>query len=495
MSDKQSAINPNINIEKHKMMSNIVVKVGQPGMSSRGFPYNDEYASMIIIQGDPRLLAIQDEGGFTVLHQALRNGAPDELLHSMIDLAFTTLRKDNFENNCLGICDEDGDSALHTAISNEASCQTIQFLLDAFPPALFTANCRELSPLHLAIEHGRHDIISVILDHPVSTGCIDTLLGMKDTSGLGPLYVLWNLFEELGGSHLHFQETYESDAASEILQSIEMFLEAASDNEYSKKDTEFINVSETTFNRYCLLRSCISLGENLVPVEYVIYLITVHPHTLKLRDADGKLPLHHAAAKKITLDISSDPMTLVHTTHGVARKLRNRYYPSSSNKNYNEIQKDALFVTCSQSQPRYVMELLATGYPQAISNRDKDGNLPLHLAIRADIGWGSTVQQLIHKAPYTIKELEPITNLPPCLFAASCCRSSDDNTNIMSSDPKMLSLIYQLLRNTPELVEPTTSRLKKNNKKSKCRKRRYHYSDMMDECNVSKRKKLGIYKR
>ena len=134
-----------------------------------------------VARSNPRAISIQDYEGHTPLNKALRCGATDQLLEFLIDLA---IQETEAQDCCINKFDVDGNLPLHTAMY-EGSCQIVKLLLDIFPQGILSLNHYHQSPLHLASEFERFDLIRVFLESHacLSIDCLDTLLRIEDHRG------------------------------------------------------------------------------------------------------------------------------------------------------------------------------------------------------------------------------------------------------------------------------------------------------------------------
>jgi len=144
---------------------------------------------LAISRANPLALDLQDDDGDTPIHLALRYGATDNILQTLIDLAYNQTRhlliaNDDMDDDEEGIVFakadyEDGDLPLHVAISHYASIDTIQLLVDAYPQAMFAMNHLQQTPLMIACVCGRYDVVNeVILESDIVSGSISDLLEM-----------------------------------------------------------------------------------------------------------------------------------------------------------------------------------------------------------------------------------------------------------------------------------------------------------------------------
>ncbi len=379
---------------------------------------------------NPRALSIQDNEGDTPLNKALRCGAPDHLLEFLINLAF---EDDDLFESFVNKFDVDGNYPIHTAILCNGSCQIFKLLLDIFPQGILSLNNYYQSPLHLASESGRFDLIRTFLHSHccLSIDCIDTLLRIADNRGRVPLYILW--------------EKVEAAKQSDALLAMHMLLGAFFSPPSQQRDLSIINARQANQ----LLRVAISLGDIVVPQGYMNHLITTYPILQMANLRDGRLPLHDAAfklseqmqSKRSELlyqyDAESDTEEMLDATSSGSHILFAKEYQQKSHTKYHKEQAFPDIELLS------VTTLLAMQYPEATSIADNDGRLPCHLAIMNCAPWGSSLKILFTSTPKPIRAIEPSTGLSPFALAASR-KQMDSKVQI--------NLIYNLLRGAPDLV-------------------------------------------
>jgi len=97
-----------------------------------------------------------------------------------------------------------------------------------------------------------------------------------------------------------------------------------------------------------------------------------------------------------------------------------------------------------------VLEELIRACPQAAEVRDKDGRLPLYLAI--ETGKEIGIQLIFESYPTALMTRDGMTRLSPCMYAA--CRKGDTGKEKDGGRESLASLtaIYKLLRLRPEQI-------------------------------------------
>ena len=92
-----------------------------------------------------------------------------------------------------------------------------------------------------------------------------------------------------------------------------------------------------------------------------------------------------------------------------------------------------------QHTPEYCSEVIKR-FPQSVHLRNKNNRLPIHVALEKGMGWSLELAYLLNASQEYLKEVDPVTNLPPFVLAGMG-ESCD------------LRTIYDLLRKHPEHVE------------------------------------------
>mmetsp|Transcript_26271 Transcript_26271/g.30517 ORF Transcript_26271/g.30517 Transcript_26271/m.30517 type:complete len:565 (+) Transcript_26271:225-1919(+) len=415
----------------------------------------------IIAEANPQALMMQDEEGDTPLHSAFRYGGSNEIITIFIELGFNHLdlcAGTYEEEDCFfSICNDEGDSPLHTALSHEASGKSAQLLLDAFPQGILTVNSRFQTPLHVAAEYGRYDIIEVMLRSHASLDSLDSLLNMEDNVGLTPIFILW---EQACNIHKNVHESLEPSL--EIFECIAAILKTCQ----SCIDIAYQKILESPHElAYQLLIISICLGSKVVPSGYISYLIKTHPNILRHRDIQGRLPLHLAAMKpedfNIDIKESSIDTSSFDWLHAYANEHENGnessldvLLNSSSSSSMKEIEATNFYAADSNQEHSVlstqahrcdepILSIILDNYSSAAYVGDLSGKLPLHLALEAGMKW-KDVEKLLKAYHQAIRYQDPASALYPFMLAATF------NSNESNDDS--LNTIFKLLQSCPDLI-------------------------------------------
>lgn len=387
----------------------------------------DKVTKMIAF-ANPEAIATQDEEGDTPLHSAFRYGASNKIINLLIELTYSHFQ--DGDEGPFAILNDDGDSALHIAISHEASAESIQLMLDAYPQGILALNGHDRSPLHLAAECGRYDLIEVMVNSHASIDSIPALLRMRDESGFTPLHVLWNQISE----HI-VHENVDPVMSEEVIECIASLLRSA---HCDVGNTDSLSNGENVAI-YDLLLTSIQFGSSIVPGGYISFLIENHPEILRQPDIHGCLPLHIAIMnhKRTSDGIEDDHAEL----HGqlIQHSLSFTMKEWDSYKFHNE---NFINTKSANKSDEQIFRIILQEYPSAAFLENHDGKTPLHLAIEYGMPW-ENIQPLLDINPLAIGIKDPKTGLLPFVSAAvSECYETKDS----------IDTIFRLLQRSPQLL-------------------------------------------
>lgn len=386
-------------------------------------------------------ISVQDEDGDTPLHLTLRRGASEDVLRNLIELAYRASGLDEGEEEeevaFAKADDEDGDLPLHAAIRHDASSFTIQLLFDAYPQGTFDLNHQLQTPLLVACIFERYDVVDLILRSDAVVGCAKELLEMVDASGIKPVFCLWERYEsEVVG-----------DGALEVLETIASLLIVAaslpSGCNGCKEDQTGKQQQTLPYpfhKAYKLLQASIFLGDDIIPPEFVSFLIQSHPFILRKVDPNGRLPLHNASIQLNNSNPESTcPTDFDSRAYDALRHPEDvKLFPSFASREDPSfsLTKNAV-ITTAHFHHRTILKVILDAYPTAARRVDNHGRLPFHLAIETSMEWANGLRDIFMATPEALRTKEPNTGLYPFMLAA----------------PKnSLEVIYCLLSNGPDLV-------------------------------------------
>ena len=460
-----------------------------------------------IAQANIDAIRMQDDEGDTPLHAAFRYGASEEIIRVLIELKYGRCHFGNEEeeseempiddneeceeeeNSCAFLkYNEDGETPLHTAISHEASANSIQLLLDACPHSIFhptlqldsyqnyvfqsgneTMSPTLKTPLHMAAEYGRYDVLQVMVKSHAAMDCVEALLRMRDENDVTPITILWNQIcdfmvyvgnekedsddvdmdnnvdsrNDISTSN-HGGVNFDATLCEEILECIALLIQSCHPTE-EPQDTS--SQDAPTHEMYQLLKTSISLGSQVVPQGYVSFLTKHHPGILRCKDAKGRLPLHLAAIHhdEDPSDTPSCPNkrpehsndTHYHSTNGVWKTFDALDYPMQD-KPCSPQQPQEKVPPSPQSKTKTIFITLLQEYPSAAYQKDNSGRLPLHYAIPSGLSYPEEISKVLRIHPSSIGTPDPSTGLVPFMAAGAHGQSVD--------------MIFQLLQCSPDLI-------------------------------------------
>lgn len=451
-----------------------------------------EFIILSISHANPLALDLQDDDGDTPLHLALRYGVNENVLRTLIELAYNrTLShlhydiNDDEEDVAFAKSDyEDGDLPLHVAISHDASIDIIQLLVDAYPQGMFGINHALQTPLMVACMCGRYDVVEeVILKSDVVIGCVRDLLEMGgDELGSQPVYCLW---EKIVAAKNESGDTVGDMEALEIIAKLLTAATSSSTGVFQNSGSEMLvdnhdkqvncHLTETgttirgySFDRsYQLLLAGINLGERIVPPEFVSFLIDSHPGILhKVHPSSGCTPLHIAVMQP-----SHQELFLLGDYASSSRSAFS-IKPARANANNDEnipyirTLKDIKIMSSISpdeddallKQSHTILKVILNSYPMAAYQRNHRGYLPFHLAIKACMAWEDGVKDVFMVAPEALRTREPNTGLYPFMLAASVNSVkkidviNDERSSEKQEINNSLDGVFSLLRRAPDLV-------------------------------------------
>jgi ankyrin repeat protein len=299
---------------------------------------------------------------------------------------------------------------LHHACLFRAPAILIEIILYAAPELASLRNEDGETALHWAIRlSAPNEIIKMLLAANPTSGT-----HARDKDGNTPLSLLWDRHRE------EFSEALEMNGGKGVLylnswKRILLMLQYNNNNQGFRdtstgEDIDNIDAkaeAETPLPfRPLHVTAQISCPPGLVPL-----LITVYRNELEVKDEDGRLPLHVAAANATT----------------------NRSYDVQSK-----------------------ISMMLTEYPEAARVADASGRLPIYIALESGTAWDEGIQDLFALEPKVIGNRDCVTSLYPFMLGAvGAGRRWPVTTDVVEIHECQLdyslSTIYTLLR-----AEPTT---------------------------------------
>ncbi|KAL7543154.1 hypothetical protein ACHAXR_013253 [Thalassiosira sp. AJA248-18] len=353
-----------------------------------------------------------------------------------------------------------GRTPLHVACDHDAPPALVQALLNAWPEGAERVGTSHMNPLHITCSspHASVDVVRVLLagcrdslmitgakdvdgDTPLHAACrcaapMDVLVTLlqanpitvtwKDYEGLNPLMRLWVRYFVLVGEHIISNIKQPSDLNSDLVEAWQkslLLLKVMSAME-NRNDGKQHSEREDTASPFLTVHASSSVD---CPRCVVRIATVLFPQELLKRDEKNRLPIHIAAAA---------PVYAVHDLRGEGFTIDDAMFDDDPERRASRPMKKE----CKYKEPS-VIDILLSGDPSAASERDRHGQLPLHVAIMRGKTLDQGVQALVEAYPDALEAMDNQTNLFPFMLAASVGRGRGDCTTI-----------YALLRAAPELV-------------------------------------------
>jgi ankyrin repeat protein len=366
-----------------------------------------------------------------------------------------------------------GRTPLHVAADHDAPAFLVQALLHAWPEGAERVGTSHMNPLHITCSsvNASVEIVRVLLqgcrdpvrltsakdvdgDTPLHAACrcgapIDVLMTLlnanpvtvlwRDYENLNPLMRLWVRYFVLFGESAITNVRVQSDVTSGLMEAWEksvLLLEAMHNvaNQGTRARGRRNDIVATAYAQlkeeeeredapppFRPLHSACSLD---CPRCVVRFAMVLHSQELLTRNEDGQLPIHIAATTPIF----------------AAHDLRGDSYT------FEDAIRDPSRSSCKKKKDTYreqsVIDILLVGCPEAARERDRHGQLPLHVSIMRGKTLDEGVLGLMQAYPDALTTPDTQTNLYPFMLAASVGRRRGDVTTI-----------YELVRSAPELVQ------------------------------------------
>lgn len=432
---------------------------------------------LCIARQKPAVIAKQDDDGDNGLHCALRNGASDLVLQTLITLA-SSAGSDGIPIQTADY--GDGDWPIHAAIRHEAPVKIVEALITTSPQSIVARNCECKAPLHLACEFERHDVIALLvnrLKNTMGTTGFRSYLSTEDWFGYTPIWGLWERYVDsvvvtseedirafTSQPRLDVVETVEQIEAWE---SIILMIQSAWYGEAVNLDPRCRRRSQIPL----LIHGVLGLGSTACPPSLLDFLVKRYPLVLSTPDSEGRLPLHEAIVMTATPDkqnvvpsklnfdgiiCSPRPLTDGSCTslspldeeHGHLNAMMQKSLAQAAVKieEHHDVHGSSARQDASSTSPSEFSSLvgvLINAYPRAALEPDIGGKLPLALAASSGLTWSQGTEQVFAAAPSILRKRDPSTGLFPFMLAA---------TAEVKDEITLVDNIFRLLRLEPSLV-------------------------------------------
>lgn len=296
----------------------------------------------------------------------------------------------------------DADSSvltpLYQAVSAGAPLEVIQSLVQADPSSVGRKNGGGLTPLHCAIE--RYDTPVAVLLFLLES--LPSTAAERCQRGFMPVDLLWKRYVE--------PDAYRSDQVKAQAAQLRLLMEQAVSNE----DQEQVARASRRQAR-----------------------ATLALHKDRMRAFWELMTTFICGACHGTTDPTSAGTRLVHDAVSIeCSPLLIRFCAALSPNELLEQEEASgrmpLHIAAANGSHDILHTLLELE-PQACSIPDMRGQLPLHLAIQAQLPWEGALDLLVATYPHSLTVVDPVTRLLPAVAASDCS----------------IDVIYNLLRVNP----------------------------------------------
>lgn len=307
-----------------------------------------------------------------------------------------------------------------TCSSPHASVDVVRVLLAGYWRPMDITGAKDVdgdTPLHAATRCAAPmDVLVTLLQANPAT------VMWKDYEGLNPLMRLWVRYFVLVGEQIISNIKSPGDLKGDLIEAWQKSLLLLQVMSAMERQGRLAQPEEPPF-RVVHAAASVDCPRCVVRIAAVLF-----PRELLYRDEDYRLPLHIAAAA---------PVYAVHDLRGEGYTIEDASMMFEAPE-----QRMARFKAkvCKYKEPS-VIDILLGGAPAAASERDRHGQLPLHVAIMRGKTLDEGVQALVEAHPDALTSPDKQTNLYPFMLAASVGRGRGD-----------CATIYALLRAAPELV-------------------------------------------
>lgn len=338
---------------------------------------------------------------------------------------------------------------MHLVCLYRAPLDLIELLIDANPDALFAQDAEGWTPLHLTILYGGDEetvlllirrggktavsLQSPLAGSPLHLACrhtaplailealvqanLDTAT-MPNESGTKPAELVWAQFLRQHKNFQIFSAVVDRDdngndvsidhpAVKDLINRITILLAAAKAE--GKKNGGTRGPCDA-LKLHDLVSNLSDLGD-ISP--FLDIAVRLYPEQVSITDANGNYPLHLVAC---------NPQTTCNVNQQQHFKKPMPFF----------VERDPI-------------EVLVSSYPLAASFLDRNGDLPLHLAIKTgQRKWGKGLSLLVEAYPDALERRDPETGLFPFQLAAAVFPFGDDE--------ECLGTIFELLVACPHVI-------------------------------------------
>lgn len=329
-----------------------------------------------------------DRCGNAALHLACRKQPPVEAVTALL----RAYRK------IASMKTVDGMTPLHFACYCGASSEVVKVLIEANPAVVSVGDRRGRTSLHCVCTGVKTSHVNAVVRELLQVNA--DLCYAVDTSGRSPLFLVLDDYADAIEEQIYMvtrdssNEGLTNNARNKMSQehlydlderwiSVTLLLSAA----------YYETVNGTVANQvpFRLVHACV--GTRNCPVRFVFLALNLWPEQLKEKDTDGNLPIHIAAFS----------------------------IPKRKHRRFNTLIK------------------VVTMYPEGARVPDKNGVLPLQLAVQSRKKWDEGVRELFEAYPEALATLDIDFKLYPEILA-------------LAGKSFPLKILYQVLVSKPEIL-------------------------------------------
>jgi ankyrin repeat protein len=323
----------------------------------------------------------------------------------------------------LFVVDRLGRTPLHYACAKKQAPESVVLLmLEKCRKWCLSRDICGNTPLHAAAANGNATIVKLLLQH------LNTMrIQYVNDVGSTPLLMAWKKY--LSPSSTLFGHVHSVGRLSPKVSSENIRLLSSIQHVSQLKDIRFAHLQDVWTKTLVLvarakqsvmrpLFDLLSVGSKRhVQCPTVAYWLAIRLFAsgeIHQRDACGNLPIHLAAqhANLAVIPMASIP------------------------NDFLEKQENELSVLDATES---ALTQLAKRYPKGAMTPDRQGRLPIHLAIESGKQYEQGIHALVQAAPQTLEQGDVKTGLPPFLLAATSPKAS-------------LTLVWELVRARPDLI-------------------------------------------
>ena len=341
-------------------------------------------------------------------------------------------------------CSGSNSTALHLVCVYRAPPDVVQVVLDAHPEAIMATDGEGWTPLHVAFLYGADERTALLL---IKRG--------------GALVAAMQ--SRLVGSPLHVacRHGVSTRVLQELLQTNPKMATICNESgtkagtllwyEYAKNPSNELVIQDFLMNRPVDVKD-----PGVAKLMHRIQILLDATTGRDMKDSSDPISIHEVVAYQSKLGLGS------------VIPLAVRLYPdqlSTRDTNGNLPLHIAVSMPMERTRQRFgrfqevnAVDALLQSYPQAASIANGDGRLALHLALRyGRRNWNTGIEKLVDAEPRALTTRDVETHFYPVQLAAVSCSGNDDY-NDNDDNLESLTTVYQLLLAWPPVLQYSSNR-------------------------------------